>query len=414
VLGAHLGSAADAIAPVVGAQMTRHEFGSIVLVLLASTLGALLSRLHGSIVLPTVVLEIVLGMVIGPDVLGIADVGTQLAFLSNVGLAFLFFFAGLEVVEQRVKRRALRLGTFGWALSLVVGLVVGASLQLAGLDAQWWLLGVALSTTALGTLVPILSDAGLLPTPFGAAALGTGAAGEFWPIIFISIFLTSVYGALTEILLLVGFGLVVIGAAHIALRARPPRVLRVLQETVHTTGQTAVRGAVFLLAALVYIASDAGFEFVLGAFAAGLVVGLVLESPEGRVVHLKLEGIGFGFLIPIYFVVTGMTFDLDGFLTVKGMGLGAFFLLLFLVVRGVSALLWLGELGRRRTLGLVLCGATALPLIVAIVDIADDRDAVSSEIGAALIGAGMMSVLIYPLLATRLLRADAVPREALA
>jgi Kef-type K+ transport system membrane component KefB len=269
-------------------------------------------------------------------------------------------------------------------------------------DAEWWLLGVALATTALGTLVPILSDAHLLPTPLGSAVLGTGVAGEFWPIIFISVFLTSAYGALNEVLLLVLFGGIVLVAAWIALRARPPRVLRVLRETVHTTGQTAVRAAIFLLGLLVLLASDAGFEFVLGAFAAGLIVGLALDSPEGAVVRMRLEGIGFGFLIPIYFVATGLTFDLDSLLTPTGLGLAALFLGLLLVTRGTPSLLWLRELGLRGTTSLALCGATALPLIVAIVGIGQGSGAISDSVGASLIGAGMISVLVYPLLATRI------------
>jgi Kef-type K+ transport system membrane component KefB len=373
-----------------------------VLVLLASALGALLSRLHSWIILPTVVLEIVLGILIGPEVLDIAEVNTYITVLSNLGLSMLFFFAGLEVIEKRVPRRSLKLGTVGWMLSLGIGLVLGYVLQKAGLDAEWWLVGVALATTALGTLVPILSDAGLLPTPLGSAVLGAGVAGEFWPIIFISVFLTSTYGAAEEVLLLLGFGAIVLLAARIALRARPPRVLRVLQETVHTTGQTAVRSALFLLVLLVLVASDAGFEFVLGAFAAGLVVGLALDSPDGAVVRMRLEGIGFGFLIPIYFVVTGMTFDLDSLLTVSGLALAALFLGLLLVTRGTSALLWLRELGRRETGGLALCAATGLPLIVAIVGIGQERGAISDAVGASLVGAGMISVLLYPLLTIRL------------
>src|SRR5206468_12197205 len=116
-----------------------------------------------------------------------------------------------------------------------------------------------------------------------------GVAGEFWPIIFISVFLTSVYGAKEEVLLLIVFGAIVFGAATVAMRARPPRVLRVLQETIHTTGQVAVRTSMFLLGALVYLAAKSGFEFVLGAFAAGVIIGLVLDSPEGEVVRLRLE-----------------------------------------------------------------------------------------------------------------------------
>ena len=334
---------------VLAAELTEEEARSLVFVFLASTLGAVLSRWHLRLVLPTVVVEIVLGILIGPEVLGLAEVDEYIAFLSDFGLALLFFFAGLEVIEHHVPRNALRRGTIGWGMSLAIGMAFGLLLDQLGVDVVWWLLAVALATTALGTLVPILSDAKLLPTELGRAVLGTGVAGEFWPIIFISVFLTGVYGAATEIVLLIVFALVVGGAAAVARRARPPRLLRIVRDTLHTTGQVGVRGSVFILALLVFLAADAGFEFVLGAFAAGVLVGLVLDSPDGKVVRVRLEGIGFGFLVPVYFVVTGMTFDLDSLLTVQGLGLAAVFLSLLLVSRGASALLWLRELGGRRT-----------------------------------------------------------------
>jgi Kef-type K+ transport system membrane component KefB len=275
-----------------------------------------------------------------------------------------------------------------------------------GLDAEAWLLGVALSTTALGTLVPILADAGLLPTPLGSAVLGTGVAGEFWPIVVISIFLTGVYGAVLETLLLVGFGAIVLLAAAAALRARPPRLVRILQQTVYTTGQAAVRTSILIMAVFVYIAIEAGFDFVLGAFAGGLVVGLALDSPEAQPVRMRLEGVGFGFLIPIYFVVTGMTFDFDSLLTATGLGLAVLFLALLLVVRGLPSLLWLRQLGTRRTASLALFSATGLPLIVAIVDIGTNRGAIARDVGTSLIGAGMISVLVLPFLATLVARGD--------
>ena len=354
--------------------------------------------------------EIVLGILIGPEALGFAESDPYIEFLSTMGLVFLFFFAGLEVVEKRVPRRALGLGTAGWAMSLAIGLVAGTILEESGVDAEGWILGVALATTALGTLVPILSDAGLLKTPLGTAVLGNGVAGEFWPIVVISVFLTGVYGSVAEVLLLVGFGVLVGLAGWTALRARPPSVVRVLQETVHTTGQAAVRLSILILAALVLLARDVGFDFVLGAFAAGLVVGLVLDTPDGEVVRMRLEGIGFGFLIPIYFVTTGLDFDVDVLLTAKGLALAALFLTLLFVIRGSAALLWRRALDLRRTLSLALFVATGLPLIVAIVDIGTDRGAIDPDVGASLIGAGMISVLVYPFLATRL--AGASPGSA--
>jgi Kef-type K+ transport system membrane component KefB len=376
------------------------DAGSLVLVLAAASAGAILSRLHPRIVLPTVVLEIVLGILIGPEGLDLAKVDSHIDFLADLGLVFLFFFAGLELVEQRVARRSLVRGTIGWGVSLVLGIVVGLVLHEAGLDAEAWLLGVALSTTALGTLVPILADAGLLPTPLGSAVLGSGVAGEFWPIVVVSIFLTGAYGAVAETLLLFAFGAVVLFAAAAALRARPPRVVSVLQQTIQTTGQAAVRLSVLSLAALVFLAIEVGFDFVLGAFAGGLVVGLALGSPEAAPVRMRLEGVGFGFLIPIYFVVTGMNFDLDSLLTPSGLGLAALFLALFVVVRGSSALLWLRELGPRPTASLATFSATGLPLIVAIVGIGTERGAIADDVGTSLIGAGMISVLLLPLIAT--------------
>jgi len=389
------------------APFTKPDVGSLVLVLAAACGGAILSRLHTRLVLPTVVLEIALGIVIGPDGFGWAEVDGYIDFLADFGLVFLFFFAGLELVEHRVARRSLLRGTTGWAISIALGVAIGYALDRAGLGAEGWLLGVALSTTALGTLVPILADSGLLPTPLGSAVLGSGVAGEFWPILVVSIFLTGAYGALTETLLLLLFSVIVLLAAAAALRARPPRVVHVLRHTVHTTGQAAVRLAVFTLAVLVFVSAEAGFDFVLGAFAGGLVVGIALSSADAAPVRMRLEGVGYGFLIPIYFVVTGMDFDLDSLLTPAGLGLAALFLGLFLVVRGTPALLWLRDLRPRETLSLAVFSATGLPLIVAIVGIGIDRGAIARDVGTSLIGAGMISVLVLPLIATAL-----APRES--
>ena len=199
-------------------------------------------------------------------------------------------------------------------------------------------------------------------------------------------------------LLLIGFGVLVAGAARIAIQARPPRVLRIIRDTLHTTGQLGVRASILLLALLVFLAADAGFEFVLGAFAAGLVVGLALDSPDGRVVRRPPRRIGFGFLVPVYFVVTGMNFDLDSLLTAGGLALAGLFLAMLLVSRGASAVLWLRDLGQRRGPALRCSRATGLPLIVAIVGIGQEEGDISDSVGASLIGAGMLSVLVYPIL----------------
>ena len=384
------------------ASIPRPDLASLVLVLAASSLAAILSRIDRRIVLPTVVLELVFGIALGPQALGWAVADPYIEFLANLGLVVLFFFAGVEVVERKVAPSLLARGSAAWGISLALGMGLGYALHTAGIGAEGWLLGIALSTTSLGMLVPILSDAGLLSTALGKAVLGTGVAGEFWPIIVISVALTGVYGAWTEVVLLVAFGALAFLVAGLTMLARPPRIVNVLRETLESTGQAAVRLAILVLAVLVLIARDVGFDFILGAFTAGLIIGLVLDSPEGRSVRIRLEGIGFGFLIPIYFVATGLTFDLDGLLSVSGLLLGAMFVGLLLLIHGAAATLWGDSLGVRQTASLTFFAATGLPLIVATVSIGLTRGAIDTDVAASLVGAGMVSVLIFPLLAMRI------------
>jgi Kef-type K+ transport system membrane component KefB len=159
-----------------------------------------------------------------------------------------------------------------------------------------------------------------------------------------------------------------------------------------------VRLSVALLAVLVLLADKLDFDFVLGAFAAGLVIGLVTQGETGEQVLPRISTIGYGLLIPVFFIVTGMDFDLDGFLTGAGIALAALFLALLLVTRGSAALLSVRELGARKTASLALFSATGLPLIVAVIEVGEERGEIASDVAAALVGAGMISVLLYPLL----------------
>ena len=320
--------------------------------------------------LPTVVVEIVLGILIGPQVLGWATVDSYI----DVPRQLRARRSSSSSPGSRWSRSTCRAGrscaarSAGRSRSRSASRV-GYALHAAGLDAEGWLIGGRAGTTALGTLVPILADAGLLPTPLGRAVLGTGVAGEFWPIVVISVFLTGVYGAATEAILLVVFGVVVAVGGCRRCSERDRRGCSASCARRSTRPARPPCGCrCFALAALVLLASDVGFDFVLGAFAAGLIVGLVLDTPEGEVVRMRLEGIGFGFLIPIYFVVTGMNFDLDSLLTAYGLVLAG------AVPRPAARRAaarrrcsGCASSGRRTALALALFGATGLPLIVAIV-----------------------------------------------
>ncbi len=379
---------------------------SLALIFCAAALAALVSQLSARLVLPTVVVEIFLGILIGPQVLDIADSDQYIVFLSEFGLVVLFFLAGIEVVHSNVPRRLLARGTIGWGISLALGAAAGFALEAAGVEASGWLLAVALATTALGTLMPILSDAGVLRSPLGQNTLASAVAGEFWPIVVISLFLTGAHATTASIVLLVGFGLVVAGAAGIAVHFQPPRILTIVRNTVNKSGQLAVRLSVALLAVLVLLADELDFDFVLGAFAAGLVIGLVTRGETGEQVLPRIATIGYGFLIPVFFIVTGMEFDLDALLTAEGLALAAVFLAILLVTRGTSALLAVRELGARGTAALALFSATGLPLIVAVIEVGEERAEIGTDVAAALVGAGMVSVLLYPLLGLLVCRAS--------
>jgi Kef-type K+ transport system membrane component KefB len=369
------------------------------------------SRASRRLVLPTVVVEILLGILIGPEVLDIAEPDPYIQFLSGFGLVVLFFLAGIEVIHSSVPRRLLARGSIGWGISIILGAIAGFGLEAAGVEASGWLIAVAVATTALGTLVPILSDAGVLRSPLGQNTLGSAVAGEFWPIVVISLFLTGAHATVASIVLLAGFGLVVAGAAGLAMRFQPPRILTIVRETVNKSGQLAVRLAIATLALLVLLAEELDFDYVLGAFAAGLVIGLVTQGETGEQLLPRFATIGYGFLIPIFFIVTGMEFDVDGLLTGAGLALAAIFLAIFLITRGSAALLSLRELGGRGTAALALFSATGLPLIVAVIEVGEERGEIGSHVAAALVGAGMTSVLVYPLIGLLLARAGGQTSE---
>ena len=391
--------------PLMPAQLAP-ELQSLFIIFIAAALAPLVAELSGRIVIPVVVTEIVLGIVIGPEVLGWTESGGLVTFMSTLGLILLFFLAGLEIDFERIRGKPLKLGAWGWVLSAAVALSFGAVLQASGVIISDLLIGIALCTTAVGTLMPILRDSGELATPFGPFVLAAGAAGEFGPLVLMSILLTTGDSPIEVVLLLIFFLFVSFAAAAVALRARPPRVLGTIERTMRTSAQLALRLSLAVLFGLAYLAYELGFDVILGAFAAGLVVGLVTKGEEAEEVRLKFEGIGFGFLIPIFFIVSGMNFDLDAlFSSASAILRLPFFLAMFLVIRGLPALLlYRGTLRRNDRAALAFYTATALPLVVAITTIGLETDRMSTATAAALVGAAMVSVLVYPLVALRFRR----------
>lgn len=388
------------------------DFTSLLVIVIAAALAPIVVDVVPWTRPPVVVIEILLGIIIGQQVLGLAEVDPLIDFLSNFGLAFLFFLAGFEIDFEQIRGRSARLGVVGWLVSLALAFGIAALLEWQDLVASAEFIGLCLATTALGTLMPILRDAGELGTRFGTFVIGAGTVGEFGPIILIA-FLFSDLGAEGSTLLLLLFAACSIAGAVIATRYRPPRIIRLLAETMHASAQFPVRLSIALLVALVYLATEEGLDFLLGAFTAGIVIGLVAKTAEAEPLRIKLDGIGFGLLIPIFFIVSGMNFDLDSlFESPSAIVKLPIFLGLFLVVRGLPALLYRTDLPRSELTPLALLSATALPLIVAITSIALAGDRMRPDTAAALVGAGMVSVFVYPLLALALRRRSTEHRVA--
>ena len=384
-------------------EITTH---TILIVALVAAAAPVLADLSASARVPIVVAEVALGIVVGPDVLDLAETDDFVEALSTFGLAFLFFLAGLEIDFEGIKGTPARLGGLGWLLSLALGVAVAAVLWLAGLIDAPILVAMALTTTALGTLMPILRDSGILRGRFGDYVIGAGAIGEFGPVVLVSIVLAVEAGVPWRSALLLVFAAIAVAAAILAVRARPERIVRLITSTMTTSGQLAVRLTMLFVVALAVLAAEFGLDVILGAFTAGIVVGIIIRGTEATEFQSKLDAVGFGFLIPVFFIATGMDYDLDALLgSASALALVPGFALLFLLCRGLPGLLlYRGVLERGERLPLAFFSAAALPLIVAITQIGTDAGVMRDDEAVALVGAGMLSVLAYPLIALALRR----------
>jgi Kef-type K+ transport system membrane component KefB len=375
---------------------------SFLAVVTAAALAALVGGLAGRRALvPVVVVEIVLGIVIGPEVLGLANPDDFLDFFASLGLGMLFFFAGYEINFERIRGIPLRLAALGWLLSLALAYGLGGLLALAGVVLSLVFTGSAMATTAIGTLIPILRDAGELRTRFGRYLLAAGAMGEFGPILLITL-LFSTKRAPAEALILLAFIGVAVVTAVIAVRG-VGHGWPLLERTIETSGQLAIRIAVVTIFALATLAASLGLDLLLGGFVAGVIVRLALKDREVGVFESKLTAVGYGFFIPFFFVVSGIKFDLtELFDDPDDLLKMLLFLALFLVVRGVPvAVLYRRALEARDRLALAFFSATQLPLVVAITTIAVERGHMRSGTAASLVAAGILSTMLYPFIGLR-------------
>ncbi len=362
--------------------------------------------LRRRLLLPPVVLEIVAGIVVGPSVLAIVDIDPTIEVVSVLGLAFVLFLAGMEIDARALRGPVLRLVASGFALSLVLAGIVAAVLALGGLVQTPLLVGVTLAGTALGVLVPILKDSGKLQTTFGQLVIAGGSVADIATIVLLSV-LFSREGGIGSTLVLVGVLVVLAVIVFVVLTGakRLPLVRADLSRLQDTSSQLGLRGAVVLLIGFAALAEALGLEVILGAFVAGVVVSLV-DSPGGdrSEVRSKVESMGYGLFVPVFFVSTGIAFDLDALVAdPSGLATIPVFLLALLAVRGLPALVYRSSIGTRASVVAGLMQSTSLPLLVAATAIGVELGLMDGAEQAALIAAGLLSVLIFPATALALL-----------
>jgi Kef-type K+ transport system membrane component KefB len=386
---------------------TPSFFAIVVVAAVAATTVAVVPKRFAP---PVVVLELMLGIVIGPHVLNLAHSDSFIEFFSNLGLGMLFFFAGYEIDFNRIKGTPMKLGAWGWLLSVALAYGIGGLLAMAGVVVSFLYTGSAMATTAIGTLIPILRDNGELKTRFGTFLLAAGGAGEFGPILLVTLVLSTENPLHESAILLAFVGLALVlalGSMRWAWRGWP-----LLERTFEASSQLAVRLTVVLVFGLVFLASKLGLDLLLGGFVAGMIVRVALQGHELQVFESKLTAVGFGFFVPFFFVVSGIEFNLAALGSVGAIAKLAMFFVLFLVVRGTPALLlYRGELSARDRAALAFYCATELPLVVAITTLATETGHMRSSTAAGLVGAAMLSTLVFPFVGPALRRHEEADRE---
>jgi Kef-type K+ transport system membrane component KefB len=397
--------------------MTDVSFNSLAVVLAVAFFSRLALGVVPRFRVPGVVIEIVLGIIIGPSVLGWAAADEPVQILALVGLAFLLFLSGLEIRLDELRGPLLRVAGKGLVASAVLGLAIGYVLDAVGLISNPLLVAVTLLATSLGLVIPVLKEGGFSTTPFGQLVIVGSTLGEFAAVLLLSLLFSRDASGIGSKLILLGVfvGLLVFIGLSLGGLGRRMNISQVLVRLQDTTAQIRVRGAMLLLVTLVVVAEQTGLETILGAFVAGAVVSMIDRDVNHThpLFRVKLDAIGYGFLIPIFFISSGIRFDLDALRDDPStLVLVPIFLVALLVVRGLPTVLYRSQLRTPRSrFAAALLQATSLPFIVTASMIGVDIGALTRATASAFIAAGLVSAIVFPVLALSLLRPTmATPR----
>lgn len=376
---------------------------SLFVIAAAAVLAPLLSAATRKRI-PDVVWLLLLGVLIGPSGLAIAKVTDSVNLFREVGMGMLFLIAGTEIDVAMVRARPGRVALGTWAICFLAGLGLAIAGGVTSTFSSAVALAIALTSTALGTLLPILMEAGLMGTPTGKAVLIHGAIGELAPVVAMSLLLGSRSpGAAAAVLLLFVVATLVSVAIPTRFVLRHPGIGRVILRGAQTSSKTLMRVVMLILTGLMALSAVLRLDMVLGAFAAGVIVK-ALAPVNFASVETELRTLGFSFLIPLFFVTSGMSISLKD--VVAHPEMLVIFVAAILVVRGLPILLierCIGTVEReswRRALKVGLYGASGLPIIVAVTGVAVASKVMPADIGSILVAAGGASILLFPLLAS--------------
>jgi Kef-type K+ transport system membrane component KefB len=381
----------------------------LIVVVLASLVPLLLSSVRGRLAIPIVVGEILSGMIVGGSGLGwVSPDNDALKLLKELGFVFLMFLSGMEIdfrslggsdPRGALRRSPMALAVLNFGATLLLAGAVAWGLKWIGATTDPWMMGLILSTTALGVVVPILKEAGLSKTAFGQTILLATVIADFVTMFLISIFVAVVSRGLTAEILLVFLLFVAFffAARFGSFLSRIESLQRLTKDLSHATAQIKVRAAFSTLLIFVVLAETLGIEIIVGAFLAGVIVAL-LRTPEDRELSGQLEAIGFGFFIPIFFIMVGVDFNLPALLSSTGALLSVPLLLVAAVaVKVVPALVFRINHSWREALaaGILLC--PRLSLIIAAAAIGKKLGIIDESVNAAIVLVAIVTVTASPL-----------------
>ncbi len=391
----------------------------LAVIMVAVVISSFVASLIPGRAVPEVVFFVVAGVVVGPHCLGIVQSTAGLDLVSRLGMGFLFLMAGYELDLRELTGKMGRHATVCWVVSFGIALVVTPLLGL-GLDqAGCAAFAIALTTTAYGTLVPIMRDRELGGTAVGQVIESYGAMGEIWPVVAMSLLLSpsrSFAANVAVLLTFVGF-CVLVALQGAGARDLGSRLSRFLHENAESSSQPTLRAVVALLCVLLALAEVLDLDAVLAAFAAGFILRHVTPAEHGHRLMDKVEAMGNGLFVPAFFVYSGISINFRAVGENPGLLVG--FVVLLLLVRALPLLVSLRAFGETRDMPLgekisaALYCTMALPLIVALTEAAVSEGAMGDAMASVLVCAGALTVLVIPVITSVSVRAVAAhPVEA--